>query len=1213
VLAAGGIALAVLVVQHLLWPAPAGIVIQGALIGGLTALVSIGIVLVYRANRIINFAQGDLGALPASLAVLLIVSSGLNYFLALAVGLASAVLLGVAVETVIIRRFFRAPRLILSVATIGLAQVLAAGGLLLPRAFRLSVPPQNYPAPFRAALTLGGVTFRGNDLLAMMTVPLVIVTLGWWLQCTTLGSAVRACADDPDRASLLGINVKALHTVVWVVATLISTVALFLRAGVVGLPLGTVLGPGILLRALAACVIGRMDDLPVVTAAAVGLGIVEQAVVHHTGQASYVDPVLFVVILGALLLDGQRRRSQRPLANAAPDLAAREVPSLPPGVAGRPGVRWARRVAILLTAAVLAGLPLVLPESRVNLIGAGVIFAVIGLSLVVLTGWAGQISLGQMAFVGIGAAVGGWITTHVGADLTVAVVVAGAVGAALALVIGLPALRLGGLELAVTTLAFALATSSYLLNPKFIHWLPTGRVLRRPVLGLAGVASETRFYEITLIALALALIAVSGLRHSRTGRALIATRENRAAAEAYGINTTTATLTAFAVSGFLAAAAGALFVHHQQSLGTSAYAPAESLAAFTMVVVGGLGSVPGVLLGAAYVRGADWFLPSQYRILATGVGLLGVLLLVPEGLGSLLWRARDALLGLRPTGPPPTGPPPTGPPTTGASPTGSPPTGSPPTKPRPSQPPPPAADAKPVVLQLTDLKAGYGRTTVLEGITLAVHAGEIMALVGNNGSGKSTLLRAISGLGPRTAGRITVGDRDVSRWPPHRIAAAGIGHLAGGRGVFASLTVADNLALARRYARRHGTFAADTERRLLAAFPVLVERSATPAGLLSGGEQQMLALAMVLLGQPRVLLLDELSLGLSPAALARLLPFVSEQRQRGASVIIVEQSLAAALDVADSVCVIQRGRVTRHAATSELASSTDLLPSVFLGPAAERLGSPTPRPTPPPPRTAVLEVNDVTCRFGGVTALADVSVTLAEGEILGLVGANGAGKTTLLDAVSGLVPIDQGTIQLSGRDITHLATHRRAALGLGRSWQDGRLFPALTVADTIAVALELHLSVRDPVAAALHLPDVRREEAWTHQRATELIDLLRLGAYAHRGVDELSTGTRRLVDLACVLAQQPRVVLFDEPSSGLAQAETDALGPLLQRVLAETRASFVVVEHDVALLTSIATRIVALDLGRIIAQGAPDDVVRDPSVIAAYLGTPTAPATPRAE
>ena len=350
---AGG-ALFLLLVQ-LLWGPPAGIVVQGALLGGLTALIALGIALVYRANRILNFAQGDLGAVPASLAVLLIVSSGASWLVGFITGIVAALLLGAVVEFVVIRRFFRAPRLILSVATIGLAQVLAGIGLLLPQWFDVNVPPQSFPAPIDASFTVGVVRFGGNEVIAAVTVPIVCVLLAIFLR-TRVGVAVRGTAENADRAALLGIPVRRLETLVWVITAVLAFLAVFLRAGIVGLPIGEVLGPAILLRALAAAVIGGMERLPTIVVAAVALGIVEQSVVWGWGERSYVDPVLFVIVLAALLLT-PAGRGLRSRIEPSTWRAVREPRPVPRELARLPEVRIAGIGIVVLVAVALVALP----------------------------------------------------------------------------------------------------------------------------------------------------------------------------------------------------------------------------------------------------------------------------------------------------------------------------------------------------------------------------------------------------------------------------------------------------------------------------------------------------------------------------------------------------------------------------------------------------------------------------------------------------------------------------------------------------------------------------------------------------------------------------------------------------------------------------------------------------------------------------------------
>ena len=642
------------------FPAPNGVILDGALGGGRIALIALGIALIYRANRVINFAQGDLGQVPATLGALLVITLSVNYFVAFTTGLVAAVVLGILVETLIIRRFFRAPRLILTVATIGLSQVLIGAGLYLAQAFGQDFQTNRLDPPFTVKFQVGSTIFNGNDVIAMITIPIAFIALAAWLRLSNIGVAVRGSAERADRASTLGIPVRRLHTIVWTVATVLAFLGMWLRAGAVGLPIGTVLGPTFLLLALGAVVIGRMERFGVIAAAAIALGILDKAITFQpNNNPAFNDAVLFLVILGALLVTRRPSRGRIGADQVSTWQAAREVRPIPRELRGLPEVRFARWALLGAVAAFLVTLPLWLDESRINLAAIIVIFGIIGVSLVVLTGWAGQVSLGQMGFAGVGAAVGGWVTYYTESDLSIALLAGGAAGALAAIVVGYPALRRRGLTLAVSTLAFALFVSSFLLNqelfgengepPGFLpgQWLPGFRIDRTPVFGRFDIESETRFYFLCLIVLGLVLVVVRGVRRSRTGRVLIAIRENDSAARSFGINSTRTNLACFALSGFIAAVAGVLLVHQQTGLQVGAgnlYLPEESLRVFSMVVIGGLGSLPGVLLGAAYIWGTEYFLPGQWSFLATGAGLLLVLMVLPGGLGAVLYDTRDWLL-----------------------------------------------------------------------------------------------------------------------------------------------------------------------------------------------------------------------------------------------------------------------------------------------------------------------------------------------------------------------------------------------------------------------------------------------------------------------------------------------------------------------------------------------------------------------------------------
>jgi branched-chain amino acid transport system ATP-binding protein len=340
-----------------------------------------------------------------------------------------------------------------------------------------------------------------------------------------------------------------------------------------------------------------------------------------------------------------------------------------------------------------------------------------------------------------------------------------------------------------------------------------------------------------------------------------------------------------------------------------------------------------------------------------------------------------------------------------------------------------------------------------------------------------------------------------------------------------------------------------------------------------------------------------------------LVDIVKTIHAQGTTVLLVEQSVNVALTLAQRAVFMEKGEVRFSGPTAELLLREDILRSVFLegagtpAAAAKRRSRNGHRPQPADDAPAVLEVSGLVKRFGGIRAVDDVDFTLRQGEILGLIGPNGAGKTTIFDLISGFLTPDAGRIVFHGIDVSSWSPDRRSWAGLGRSFQDARLFPSLTVAENIAVALERHLEVRDPLADALGLPAVTESEievAWT---VHELIELLGLGAFRNKFVSELSTGSRRMVDLAMSIAHQPSVLILDEPSSGIAQRETEALGPLLLRIQAETGCSMLVIEHDMPLVMSVAGTMMALELGRVITSGKPAAVVKHPEVVASYLGT----------
>jgi ABC-type branched-subunit amino acid transport system ATPase component/ABC-type branched-subunit amino acid transport system permease subunit len=908
------------------WEITAQALVIGSMTGLAYAMLAAGLVLVYRASRVVNFAYGETGAFSAAVLAILVLDYDWNFFVALGAALLIGAAIGAVVELLVVRRLFRAPRLVLLVATIGVAQLLFVCQLLLP-GVENAAP---YPSPLDRTLELGGVRLGSPQFMVLALVPATIGGLAVFLSRTPYGIAIRAAAENPDRAELAGISTKRISTMVWVLAALLAVLTAVLanplRGTVVGLPTAA-LGPALLLRALAAALVGRMTSLPRALAGGVAVGIGEAIVLTNSQTQGLADLVLFLVVLVLVLL----QRSEKDTGALPTAAAARPVPDQ------LRRVWWVRRLPLLTGGAALAiavVLPLLLSSPSQNFaLSQTVLFAVIGLSVTVLTGWGGQLSLGQFAFAGLGAFVTVGLVSR-GVPFLSAVAYGAVAGVVVALLIGFPALRVRGLFLAVTTLGFALATRSWLLEQDLFFGDGSVAFLPRPtVLGI-DLTSQLAYYYLCLVALVGALAMVSRLRASGIGRTIIATKDNEAAAASFAVSPRVAKLTAFAVAGGLAAFAGGLLGGLYVQFDAATFGPEASLQIVAMVVIGGLGTIAGPVLGAVYVVGLPGLLGASdvVTLLTSGIGLLLLLLYLPRGLVGVALSGRDALLA----------------------------------------------------------------------------------------------------------------------WAASR-------------------------------QREDGT----------------------------------------------------------PPAAAPL------PRQRPAA------------------------RTTA--------------PSI-------------------PTATPALLAEDIVVRFGGREALAGVTVRADQGEIVGLIGTNGAGKSTLMNVVSGFTKPASGRVLLFGDDVTAWAPHERAELEVGRVFQDARLFGALTVSETVQVALEMH-DRSQLVPSLLSLPPSRRAERAKRSEAAETIAFMGLTRYADAYLAELSTGTRRIVEMCCLLAQGSRLLLLDEPTAGVAQRETEAFGPLLQRIQRELDATIVLIEHDIPLMMSVSDRVYCLSSGRVIAEGLPQEVRDDPAVVAAYLGT----------
>jgi len=507
------------------------------------------------------------------------------------------------------------------------------------------------------------------------------------------------------------------------------------------------------------------------------------------------------------------------------------------------------------------------------------------------------------------------------------------------------------------------------------------------------------------------------------------------------------------------------------------------------------------------------------------------------------------------------------------------------------------------LLRVRDLHVSYaGAVRALHGVSLEVPGDGIVAVLGANGAGKTTLLRAVSGMlrlvgGAVTAGSVELGGVRLDRMNPAAVVRAGVVQVPEGRQVFEDLTVEENL--------RAGGLATPARSRrqnrdrVYETFPLLRERAAQRAGLLSGGEQQMLAIARALMASPRLLLLDEPSLGLAPRTVDRVAEAIAEIHRHGTAVVLVEQNAALALRLADTAYVLEVGRVALHGPSAQLTAAGQVRER-YLGGTAPT--GPPATPQPPPHRSGPdLVVDGISVHFGGVAALSAVSFTVVPGSVHALIGPNGAGKSTCLNVLTGVYRAAAGSVRYDGVELTTIAPHRIARLGVSRTFQNLALSASATVEENLLLGRH-RLTRSGFFSAGLRLPAARAEHRRQQQRVAGVADLLELGPSLRRPVATLPYGVRKRVELARALCAEPTLLLLDEPVAGMTADESSRLAATVARISRELGISILLVEHDMGFVMGIADEVTVLDFGRCIARGGPAAVQRDPEVIRAYLG-----------
>ncbi len=594
-------------------------------------------------------------------------------------------------------------------------------------------------------------------------------------------------------------------------------------------------------------------------------------------------------------------------------------------------------LAVAVVAPLLAGQTSLLSQPHALILVKGVVLALAGLSLNVLLGYAGQISLGQYAFVGIGAFTTGLVTgvNDLRLPWLAGLAASAAVGAGLAFLVGLPALRLRGLYLAVVTISVSYACSESLFRVGGIGGGSAGKVIPPPYVGTSALSTSVQHLAIALVLLVLLWQVDVNLTRSRLGRSFRALKADEAVAASFGIDVARAKLTAFAISGAIAGVAGCVYGTAFGTVTGQAFTYSESLALLVVVVVGGIGSRGGVVSAALLMSVYPEVLTSVlgdgvrgYDQVFNGLVLLLVVAFQPRGYAGAIADARERHR-LRKGGEPPL------PPTRPHLPDLPRPAGMPaPRRVRPGTP----------VLEVRDVSVRFGGLQAVDGASLVVDRGTIVGLMGPNGAGKTTLFNAISGALTPDSGSVRFLGEDVSALPPHARAARGMGRTFQLIGLAKDQSVHENLLIAQHLAAPYGVLSAlttigsrwlenDVRERADAVLDGLGFHRFrdTPVGRLSHGQQRIVEIGCALVTSPELVMLDEPSAGMSPAAAEDLAQTLLDIRDRlGRTVLLIEHNVPLVLGTADELYVMDTGRVIADGEPAEVVGRPDVV-RAYLG------------------------------------------------------------------------------------------------------------------------------------------------------------------------------------------------------------------------------------------------------------------------------------------
>lgn len=945
------------------------IALSGLVSGALYALLATGLVLSYSASGLFNFAHGATAYLCAL--VFYEVRSGLGWPAvpaALLVVLVLAPGLGWALDRLMFRRLARVGESAQIVATIGLLVALPAAGLwaveLLADAGAPVKPAENQfglpgvgPSPARSWQLTEGVGIDSDQLITWVATALVAVALWVLLRHTRLGLRLRAAVDNRSLTELRGISADRLSSVAWMIASGLAGLAGVLATPLLGLSAHDF--TLFLFVSATAAVIGRFASVPLAFAGGLGLGVLQNLVAGYASFAERITgfrtAVPFLILFGGLLVLTRRARTAGTAAADAPP------------VDHLAGASWARRWGVwaVLAGALCVAFYTVTTPFWSGLLAQGLAIGLVFMSFTVVTGLGAMVSLAQATFVTGAALVAGLLMSR-GWPFVAALAAGTCAAAVLGALVALPALRLGGRSLALATLALAFLADQVLFQLRWLRNGDAGWPVPRPVIGPVDLSDDRALGVALVFLVAMVAAGLSVLRGSPAGRAMLAVRSAPAAAMASGVSVLRTKLLLFTLSAGLAGFGGVMYASYNTRVTATDFTAMTGLVWLAVVVAAGVrrpqyAVVAGLVFAVAPRLMADYVTASAHLPVIL-FGLAGLALANdPDGYcAALPVRAAKRRAGAASPEAGPAGAGSTGAGSTGAGPAEAGSTGAGSAEAGPARSdtsgagwtragsggggsgaggsavvggapvvalagsrgvgPGPSGPGAPA-LELRGVRAGYEGGLVLRGVDLSVRRGEVLAVLGPNGAGKSTACRVAAGLVPVTGGEVLVRGRAVTGDGAVRRARSGVVLAPEGRGVFPSLTVEENLALCLPDARARDA--------VYERFPHLRERRGVAAGALSGGEQQMLALAPLLQRPPEVLIADEPSLGLAPRVVAEVYALLTELRDAGTALLLVEEKAAGILGVADTVAYLSRGRVSWCGPRAEVEE--DRLTEAYLG------------------------------------------------------------------------------------------------------------------------------------------------------------------------------------------------------------------------------------------------------------------------------------------